>query len=459
MSVERSVVELMISEPTEHEAFEVLSKLVALDTVNDPENNRTPSPESINELAALFETDGLITELKEFEGFRSLKASLGTGRPHILVLGHLDVVPFNESKWKTDPLTLTRSQEKPSIAFGRGAHDDKAGIVAMLFAARSLVPQVSAGTVSFLLTTDEEIGGAYGAGAWAKTLREANQLPDYVINTDGGVDMRIVGRRRAVYAVEIAAPRTEIKIHGLEESKEFDTKIMGEPTLHSAYFRPGSDRHSLLAASKVIQKEQLWVKDLKGTFLKGNVIPQEITLQVIKPDEGGPEHVVDLNLTIMIRLLGRAARLYWKEEYHSDYGINITPNVLVHSDAGTRIRCDVRTFCSSKKPIKKAFERCFGTIEGVSITVGFGGGIFYTPEDSPLLSTASEVASQLGLNPTIIEQEGASDSRFFRGIPCVELAPKGGEIHSPNEWVDLSTIVSVSKFYEKLILRLLEQQT
>ncbi len=448
----------MISEPTEQETFEVLSKLVALDTVNDPENNRTVNPESMNELVALFEADGLITELKELDGFRSLKASLGTGRPHILILGHLDVVPFNENQWKTDPLILTRSQDAPSIAFGRGAHDDKAGIVGMLFAARSLAPQVSAGTVSFLVTTDEEIGGAYGAGAWANTLKEANQLPDYVINTDGGVDMKIVGRRRAVYAVEIFAPRTETKIRGLEESREFNTKIMGEPTLHSAYFRPGSDRHSLLAASKVIQKEGLWVKGLRGTFLKGNVIPQEIAFQVIKPDEGGPEHIVDLNLTTMIRLLGRAARLYWKEEYHSDYGINITPNVLVHSDAGTRVRCDVRTFCSSKKPIKKAFERCFAAIEGASITVGFGGGIFYTPEDSPLLSTASDVASQLGLNPTIIEQEGASDSRFFRGIPCVELAPKGGEIHSPNEWVDLSTIISVSKFYEKLVLRLLEQQ-
>lgn len=449
----------MISELTEQEAFEVLSKLVALDTVNDPENNRTVNPESIDLVRSLFEADGLITELKELDGFHSLKASLGTGRPHILMLGHLDVVPFNENQWKTDPLKLTRSHEKPSIAFGRGAHDDKAGVAAMLFAARSLAPQVSAGTVSFLVTTDEEIGGAYGAGAWAKTLREADQLPDYVINTDGGVDMRIVGRRRAVYAVEILAPRNETKIRGFEESREFNTKIMGEPTLHSAYFRPGSDRHSLLAASKVIQKEELWVKDLSGTFLKGNVIPQEITLQAIKPDEGGPEHVVDLNLTTMIRLLGRAARLYWKEEYHSNYGINITPNVLVHSDAGTRVRCDVRTFCPSKKPIKKAFERCFGAIEGVSITVGFGGGIFYTPDDSPLLSIASAVANQLGLNPTIIEQEGASDSRFFRGIPCVELAPKGGEIHSPNEWVDLSTIISVSKFYEKLVLRLLEQQT
>ncbi|MFX0115004.1 MAG: M20/M25/M40 family metallo-hydrolase [Candidatus Hodarchaeota archaeon] len=447
----------MTSEPIDQEVFDLLSKLVTLDTVNDPENARKPHPESLDTVRSVFEASGLIVEVKEFEGFRSLRASLGTGRPHVLLLGHLDVVPFDESQWKTDPLTLTRSQENSSIAFGRGAHDDKAGVVAMLLAARSLAPQVSAGTVSFLVTTDEEIGGAYGAAKWAQYLREISKPPDYVINTDGGVDMKIVGRRRAVFAVEVRVPRKEVKVCGSEESMEFTTEIMGEPSKHSAYFRPGSDRHALLAASKVVQKGDFLVKDLRGSFLKGNVIPSKVVLQVVKPQDDGSEHLIDLNLTEMIRLLGQAARLYWKEEYLSDYGINITPNVLVHSEDGTRIRFDVRTFYSGKSRIKKAFERCFESVEGVSLDVGFGGGIFYTPKDSPLLLTASDVASQLGLNPAIIEQEGASDSRFFSGIPCVELAPRGGEIHSPNEWVDLSTILPVSKFYEKLTLRLLEQ--
>ncbi|MFQ5978425.1 MAG: M20/M25/M40 family metallo-hydrolase [Candidatus Heimdallarchaeota archaeon] len=448
----------MTSEPKDQEIFDLLHKLVALDTVNDPENDRTPNPESIEVLRALFETNGLMTETRDFGGFLSLRASLGVGRPHVLILGHLDVVPFEESRWKTNPLILTRSDENPSIAFGRGAHDDKAGVVAMLLAARDLAPQVSAGTVSFLVTMDEEIGGAYGAGAWANHLKEVEKFPDYVINTDGGVDMKMVGRRRSAYAVEIFAPREEGSVQGAEESMEFETRIMGEPTLHAAYFRPGSDRHALLAASKVIQKGDFFVKDIQGPFLKGNVIPSAVSLQIIRPTEDGSDHSVDLNLTKVVRLLGRAARLYWKEEYHSDYGISITPNVLVHTEDGTRVRFDVRTFCSQKKQVKRAFKRCFGAIEGISVAVGFGGGIFYTPKDSPLLQAASAVADQLGLGPTIIEQEGATDCRFFEGVPCVELAPKGGEIHSPNEWVDLATIVPVSQFYTNLVARLLEQQ-
>jgi succinyl-diaminopimelate desuccinylase len=449
----------LTSEPTDQEIFDLLHKLVALDTVNDPETGRTPNPESIEVLQALFETNGLMTELREFGGFPSLRASLGVGRPHVLILGHLDVVPFEESRWQTNPLLLTRSDENPSIAFGRGAHDDKAGVVAMLLAARNLAPQVSAGTVSFLVTMDEEIGGAYGAGAWANHLKEVQQFPDYVINADGGVDMKMVGRRRSAYAVEIFAPREEGRVQGAEESLEFGTKIMGEPTLHAAYFRPGADRHALLAASKVIQKGDFFVKDIQGPFLKGNVIPSTVSLQIISPTEDGSDYSVDQNLTKVVGLLSRAARVYWKEEYHSDYGISITPNILVHTEEGTRVRFDVRTFCSRKKPIQRAFKRCFRTIEGVSVAVGFGGGIFYTPKDSPLLRTASAVADQLGLDPAIIEQEGATDCRFFEGVPCVELAPKGGEIHSPNEWVDLSTISPVSQFYTSLVARLLEQQS
>jgi len=445
----------------EFEVFNLLSKLVALETVNDPQNQRTPKPESLELVQSFFEASGLTIEIRQFNSFSSQRASLGVGRPHVLILGHLDVVPFIESQWKTDPMMLARSRENPAIAFGRGAHDDKGGVTAMLLAARRLAPQISSGTVSFLVTTDEEVGGGYGAGAWASYLKEINQTPDFVINTDGGVDMKLVGRRRGVFAVEVRVPRKEVIVRGLVESLEFDTSIIGEPTLHAAYFRPGSDRHALLAASKVVQKEDLFVRTLDGSFLKGNVIPNQVTLQVVRPYNEGDEHTVDLNLTKLVCLLGRASRLFWNEENQSEYGINITPNVLNNTDEGSRVRFDVRTFCTDEERIRHEFESCFKAIEGTTVAIGFGGGLFFTPFSSPLLQSATDVANKLGLNPTVIEQEGASDSRFFasEGIPCVELAPRGGNIHSPNEWVDLDTIACVSRFYEILTLHLLRQQS
>ncbi len=449
---------LMTNEQEIDRVFDILAQLVQLDTINDPENKRFVDPITLESVEILFKEIGLVTEVHQSNGFSSLRAFFGTGRPHIVFLGHLDVVPFDQAQWTTDPLKLTRSEENSTIAFGRGAHDDKGALVAMFLAAEKLAPQVSQGTVSLIITTDEEIGGAYGAQYWANHLEKTNQLPDFIINSDGGVDMKLVGSRRGVFAIEVSCPFNETKVNGVPSSLTFKTNLQSPGGLHSAYFRPGSDQHALLAASKFVQKNRYFVKNLRGAFIKGNVIPSQVTLEIIKPMESAEEHIVDLNLTKVISLLGRTSRLYWNEEYPSDYGINITPNILTHSQKGTRIRIDVRTFCTNKKTIKNEFQRCFDEIGGASITVGFGGGNFFTKKDSPLLKTASAVALELGLDPTIIEQEGASDSRYFspKGVPCIELAPLGGSIHSPNEWVDLESIIRVAKFYEQLTIQLLK---
>lgn len=46
-----------------------------------------------------------------------------------------------------------------------------------------------------------------------------------------------------------------------------------------------------------------------------------------------------------------------------------------------------------------------------------------------------------------IKSHGASDARFFgeKGIPVLLIAPKGGNIHSDHEWINLSDLV---RFYE-----------
>ena len=42
--------------------------------------------------------------------------------PHVLIYGHYDVQPANESSWKSDPFSL---QARDGYLYGRGVSDNK----------------------------------------------------------------------------------------------------------------------------------------------------------------------------------------------------------------------------------------------------------------------------------------------------------------------------------------------
>ncbi len=86
----------------------------------------------------------------------NLWASRGTGLPHFVFAGHTDVVPPGDtSLWESDPFVPTI---RNGNLYGRGVADMKGGIAAMLVAVEEFLqqnPQPS-GTISFLITSDEE---------------------------------------------------------------------------------------------------------------------------------------------------------------------------------------------------------------------------------------------------------------------------------------------------------------
>lgn len=62
-----------------------------------------------------------------------------------------------------------------------------------------------------------------------------------------------------------------------------------------------------------------------------------------------------------------------------------------------------------------------------------------------------EIARQMyGINIGKALSHGSSDARFFgeKGIPVIVIAPKGGDIHSDGEWIDLEDL---SRFYNVLV--------
>lgn len=77
------------------------------------------------------------------------------GAPHVLLYAHHDVQPTGDrAEWQTDPFEPTRVGDR---LFGRGAADDKAGIIAHLGALRVLGDELAVGVTVFV-EGEEEIG-------------------------------------------------------------------------------------------------------------------------------------------------------------------------------------------------------------------------------------------------------------------------------------------------------------
>jgi succinyl-diaminopimelate desuccinylase len=103
--------------------------------------------------------------------------SLGAGAPHFVYVGHTDVVPAGALElWTSPPFTPTI---KDNILYGRGAADMKSSIAAMLIAIQQFVAnhQLKHGTISVLLTSDEEGAAIDGIKSVVEDYLMANKLP------------------------------------------------------------------------------------------------------------------------------------------------------------------------------------------------------------------------------------------------------------------------------------------
>jgi len=123
------------------------------------------------------------------------------GSKHFAFAGHLDVVPPGEG-WTSGPfLPERRAVPGGELLYGRGAVDMKGSIAAMV-AAVAQVP-ADAGTISFVITGDEEGPATYGTRALMDLMAERGEKPDLIlvgeptsVNRLG--DMMKIGRRGSV---------------------------------------------------------------------------------------------------------------------------------------------------------------------------------------------------------------------------------------------------------------------
>jgi len=95
--------------------------------------------------------------------------------PHLCFAGHIDVVPPGEG-WSSDPFV---PRYEDGYIYARGAQDMKSGVAAFVQACRDV--ESFNGTLSLLITSDEEGEAKHGTVEVLRYLEEKNFLPDYAV--------------------------------------------------------------------------------------------------------------------------------------------------------------------------------------------------------------------------------------------------------------------------------------
>ncbi len=183
-----------------HEAVELLSQYLQIDTTNPPGNEIL----GVAFFARIFEQEGIAYKTYEAStGRGSVKAEIpGTGeKGPIILLNHIDVVPAKANEWSVYPFG---GEVKDGFIYGRGALDMKSLGILELMAFLEVKRQglTPCRDLIFLAVADEEAGGNLGVQYLLDQYPDDFQA-DLVLN-EGGIGLDTVPANRPLFMIASA---------------------------------------------------------------------------------------------------------------------------------------------------------------------------------------------------------------------------------------------------------------
>jgi succinyl-diaminopimelate desuccinylase len=326
----------------------------------------------------------------------NLFARFGSGAPHFCFAGHADVVPpGDEALWTHPPFA---AEVADGIVFGRGACDMKGSLAAFAAAAIAFVQdrgEALSGSVSLLITCDEEgpaVNGTIKVLGW---LAEHDQLPDHCLvgeptSTDRLGDTVKIGRRGSInFAVTASGTQG-----------------------HAAYPH---------LADNPVPKLARLIDRLASTRLDdGTEHFDPSTLAVTTFDVANPAHNV-------IPATARAR-----------FNIRFNPRHTARS-----LKAWVAQHCDTVR------AEVGGTF---TVTASEGADCFLT-EPGPLVEVVcSAVERHTGRAPRLTTSGGTSDARFVKSYcPVVELGPTNATIHQVDERLAVGELEALTRIYHQVL--------
>ena len=105
------------------------------------------------------------------------------GKPTVLIYGHYDVQPVKEAEWENPPFAPVIRNER---IFGRGASDDKSGVMIAIWAVEAMLSRDKSLPVNVKLVFEgEEEDGSPNFHDFLASNKELLKT-DFVLNTDAG---------------------------------------------------------------------------------------------------------------------------------------------------------------------------------------------------------------------------------------------------------------------------------
>ena len=141
------------------DAVALTRDLLHFDTINPPGQER----DCAHRAAGLLEDAGFSIEFHEYEPGRTsviARAGGSARQAPLCQTGHLDVVPLGTRQWSKDPFAGEADGDR---LYGRGSSDMKAGVAAMLVAARNLSGKLNGTPGIVLVLTAAEENGCIGS--------------------------------------------------------------------------------------------------------------------------------------------------------------------------------------------------------------------------------------------------------------------------------------------------------
>ncbi|HEU5471317.1 MAG TPA: dipeptidase [Actinophytocola sp.] len=192
-----------------------LERLVRIPGIAFPGFDPAPLDRSAEAVAALLRDCALEVEIVRAGGAPAVigRRPAPPGAPTVLLYAHHDVQPTGDpALWHSDPFEPV---ERDGRLYGRGAADDKAGLMAHVAALRALGDDLPVGVVVFVEGEEE-----YGSESLAELLRRHDLRADVVVivdstNWDIGVPALTTSLRGIVNCVVEVRTLTEAVHSGL----------------------------------------------------------------------------------------------------------------------------------------------------------------------------------------------------------------------------------------------------
>ncbi len=304
---------------------------------------------------------------------------------HLCFAGHVDVVPAGD-EWETDPYEAVCKED---YIYGRGTQDMKSGVAAFVQALKGT--QAFSGTLSLMLTSDEEGAAKYGTVEVLRYLKEHSLLPDSVI---------------------VAEPTCE-------ENFGDAMKVGRRGSINGVIEKRGKQGHAAYPEKAInpIHKVSQVLPHIAGVNL-----------------DGGDEFFSPSQFVITDIRAGMEVT-------------NVTPGTL-------KMMFNVRNSTKTdKKAIEDFVHKYFKEMD-YTLTLDQNAYPFMTDVTTKIVTTLDNAIVKIcNIAPKHSTAGGTSDARFMApyGIDVVEFGVKNDRIHAPNERTSIKEIEDLHRIFCEVI--------